>query len=265
MNSTPFLQIDNLSFNWSKTSKLTLNNLNIQLKEHTITALIGPNGSGKSLLMQLLAGLKQGTQGKVSLYDSDIALLPPKKRACQVAYLAPHNENCPALTVQQILLSASYAQPQSINKKNYGYWLTTLQLTKLEQLLLPTLSTGQQAKVRLARTFLQGCPLILLDEPFAHVDLPQTATLWHNLKQMTQSSTIVIAEQQLSLVSHYAQHIILLSHHNEWRAGGVREYLTEENLNWAWNTQGYKIYPATDHRQSSYVGFTHITSPEVKP
>ncbi len=263
MANTPFLRLETLSFSWPKQSQPTLQQLNFSIKEQAITAIIGPNGCGKSLLMQLIAGLKSTTQGRVSLYDSNIASFTPEARACQIAYLAPHIESCPMLTVQQILLSAGYAQPHNMNKKNYDFWLNTLNLSELEQRLLPTLSTGQQARVRLARTFLQGCPLIVMDEPFAHIDLPQAAALWHILKQLSQNHTIIIADHQLSLVAQHADEILILSHHNEWRIGSTPHCLTETNLNWAWKTQGYKLYHAPIHRSESYVGFTHITSPEV--
>ena len=165
-----------------------------------LTAVTGPSGVGKSTLLELAAGLRTPTAGTV--------------RAGRV-HLVTQRPFLPAGTLRDALVLGNGADDQAV-------W-DALRLVGLEGFVaaLPQalatplgddgfgLSAGQRARVALARATLSTAPVLLLDEPTAHLD-PGSAALVHELLAgLAERRTVVVVTHRPELVELADQHVVL--------------------------------------------------------
>ena len=165
-----------------------------------LTALTGPSGVGKSTLLELAAGLRTPTAGTV--------------RAGRV-HLVTQRPFLPAGTLRDALVLGNGADDQAV-------W-DALRLVGLEgfvaalPLALATplgddgfgLSAGQRARVALARATLSTAPVLLLDEPTAHLDAGSAALVHELLAGLAERRTVVVVTHRPELVELADQHVVL--------------------------------------------------------
>lgn len=167
--------------------------LDIQLQSQAKRIVIhGPSGAGKSATLKLIAGLLHPDRGYVKVagqtwFDSAarINLRPPLR---EVGYLFQDYALFPHLTVRQNIafgLTRRWTNPRpSIVDERVDYWLQAMGLMGLEHQRPVSLSGGQRQRTALARTLVTQPKLLLLDEPFAALDLDLRAQLRAELDQM---------------------------------------------------------------------------------
>ncbi len=151
-----------------------LNGVTFSMEQYQKIAVAGETGSGKSTLLRTIAGLVQPERGDVIL-NGDRVLGPDEKLVPghpSIAYLSQQFELPKFLRVEQVL---SYADTLSTDRSSEIYELcdiTHLMARKTDQL-----SGGEKQRIALAR-LLTGKPLLLLlDEPYSHLDLDHKTTL----------------------------------------------------------------------------------------
>ncbi|HEY3237873.1 MAG TPA: molybdenum ABC transporter ATP-binding protein [Polyangiaceae bacterium] len=170
--------------------------------EGRVTGIFGRSGSGKSILLEALAGLRPAAEGRVRVgervfLDTPRVNLPPEAR--NVGYVAQSPLLFPHLSVRENLaFGARRAKsrgrltgPASEDALKY------LELDALLERRPSTLSGGEQARVALGRALCSGPELLLLDEPFASLELPLRRRLVGMLVSFTKSLEIPVI-----LVSH---------------------------------------------------------------
>lgn len=141
-------------------------------------AVVGPNGAGKSSLLAALAGLLPLAGGTVELAGRPLAAWSARERAVRLAWLAQQGEaegEIPALEVvrlgrlpRQGLLGAPDAGDEAAVRRA----LAETEATAFAARPLATLSGGERQRVLLARALAVEAPVLLLDEPTAHLDAP---------------------------------------------------------------------------------------------
>ncbi|HTI31715.1 MAG TPA: ABC transporter ATP-binding protein [Sphingomonas sp.] len=193
----------------------------LALAPGTITAAIGPNGTGKSTLLQTLAGLIPPLAG-VLQSPGDIAYLPPPGSVILpfaadyvvVMGRAAHRGLNPGFSPQDWT-----AARQALERVGAA----DLASRRFDQL-----SSGQQARVMLARTIAQGARLCLLDEPMAMLDPRGVSELAETLRLMAADGcALVVATHDLD-VARQADQVIALG--SEIAAGTPAAMLTAERL-----------------------------------
>lgn len=138
-----------------------------------VTCLLGASGSGKSTLLRLAAGLEPVQTGSITL-DGDIlgapqGSHPPERRSVGLVFqdhvLFPH------LTVRDNVAFGLRERAGAERRRVVGEWLETVGLAALAERFPHTLSGGEQQRVALARALAPGPRALLLDEPFANIDV----------------------------------------------------------------------------------------------
>lgn len=175
------LQVNNISFSYNSTSVLKHLSFKVDKGEHM--AIIGESGCGKSTLLKIIYGLLQLDEGTVFWNDNqvlgpDYNLVPGEK---YMKYLSQDFDLMPFLTVEENVsqfLSVFY--PDALKERTTEL-LEMLEMTDFAKTKVKFLSGGQQQRVALARVLAQEPELLLLDEPFSHIDNFRKNSLRRNL------------------------------------------------------------------------------------
>lgn len=144
--------------------------LDLQVAEGEIVALLGPSGSGKSTLLKIAAGLETAEAGSVWFDSQDITRLPPERRGFALMFqdfaLFPHldvRDNVAFGLVEQRVAKATARQRAEALLERFG-------LASHARHRVWTLSGGEQQRVALARALITAPRALLLDEPFSALD-----------------------------------------------------------------------------------------------
>ncbi|WP_242083439.1 ABC transporter ATP-binding protein [Aestuariivivens sediminis] len=206
------LIVKNLSFSYNKA--LVLNDISFQLKPGEILAVIGESGSGKSTLLKLLYGEYDLNQGHMFWKDQEI--LGPKYNLITgpeyMKYVAQEFDLMPFTTVAENIgafLSNFYPEEKENRIREL---LEVVELTEHSQTKVKHLSGGQKQRVALAKALAKQPEILLLDEPFSHIDNFKKQSLRRSLFRFLKKENItcIVATHDKDDVMSYAQTMIVL-------------------------------------------------------
>jgi len=145
-------------------NKTAMENITLELETGRIYALLGPNGSGKTTFMKTVAGLVKPTSGYVVYEGSGIG----EKSKAEVSYMPTESYFYPYMTVEDV---GKYYQDffEDFDLEVYKSLLNDMGVGWKEK--VDKISTGMNAKVRLAAAISRKAKLYLLDEPLNGIDL----------------------------------------------------------------------------------------------
>lgn len=163
---------------------LALKNVNLQVEAGESLVLLGPSGSGKSTLLRAVAGLTPVSSGSVLIGGVDVTNLPPDKR--KVSMLFQDLALFPHLNVFENVafgLRLRKVPEEEVRRRvKWALELVRLDPSAFMERRIHQLSGGQQQRVALARALVVEPEVLLLDEPFSHVDLDIKNQLLEELK-----------------------------------------------------------------------------------
>jgi iron complex transport system ATP-binding protein len=234
--------------------KEILHSIDLQLARGELLVLIGPNGSGKTSLIRALSGILRPSSGEIFINQRHLATLSEGERARQVAVVPQSSQLPPAFTVFECV---------ALGRTPYLAWLGRLgtrdlrmiqqamQAAEIEHLSerhAAELSGGEQQRVILARALAQSCPILLLDEPTAHLDLHHQVNLLGLVRRMAkdQNLAVLVAMHDLNLASLYADRLVLLVDGRVRANGTPAEVLTTEILRSAYQVP-LQVHPNPQH------------------
>ncbi|WP_417238471.1 ABC transporter ATP-binding protein [Bizionia sp.] len=207
------LNVKNLNFAYKKTPVLQAVNLRIQPGENT--AIIGESGSGKSTLLKLLYGEYDLDSGHIFWKDTEI--LGPKHNLVVgydfMKYVAQEFDLMPFITVEENIgkhLSNFFPKEK---KERTAELLDVVALTEFSKTKVTLLSGGQKQRVALARALAQEPEILLLDEPFSHIDNFQKQALRRRVFNYLKKKDIacLVATHDQEDVLGFADQIIVLN------------------------------------------------------
>lgn len=213
------LQAEQLTLSYGNDT--IIDELSIKIPKEQITVFIGPNGCGKSTLLRSLARLLKPMNGSVILDGKNIASMPAKEVAKQLAIL-PQGPVAPeGLTVFQLVKQGRYPYQSWLNQwseEDEHYVRQALKATQMEELAhrqIDALSGGQRQRAWIAMTLAQDTDLILLDEPTTYLDMAHQVEVLDLLYELNaeKGRTIVMVLHDLNLACRYAHHIVAV--HNK--------------------------------------------------
>ena len=174
-SSRPLLEVVGLSSAWEGVP--VLRSVSFTLAEGEFFVLLGPNGSGKTTLLRCLAGLERTTAGLVRLDGADVTDRPTHERGIGLMFQEP--ALFPHRTVYENIAYAPLLQhrPRDEVEGEVDELVALLRLEGFEDRAPDALSGGERQRVALARTLAARPRLVLLDEPFASIDVQIKAEL----------------------------------------------------------------------------------------
>ena len=197
--------------------KIVSSNLNLEADKGELIMLMGPNGSGKSTLIQTLAGLITAHSGELFILDKETRQIKFRDRAKLVSLVLTDKIDNPHLTVWDIVSTGRYpylgqrGKLREEDKKIVSQSLQNCRLLGMEGRYYQELSDGEKQRVMIARALAQSTPLMILDEPTAHLDLPSRLEVFIMLRNLARQTnkTILISTHELELALSWADTIWL--------------------------------------------------------
>lgn len=185
------LEIKNISFAYDE--KTVIHDISFSVEKGQNIAVIGESGCGKSTLLKLIYGLYDLNQGEIT-WDGE-KILGPKYHlvpgASFIKYLAQDFDLMPYITVEEnVGKYLSNIRPEEKKQRVYEL-LDMVEMTAFAKTKAKYLSGGQQQRVALAKVLANEPEILLLDEPFSHIDSFRKNALRRNLFAYLKSKNII--------------------------------------------------------------------------
>lgn len=204
--TTPILELNKISLKFGK--KMILDNLNLQLNRGEILGLLGPNGVGKSTIFNIITGLISPDYGSVIINSETINKYPIYKRALQfkIGYVPQHGGYFQDLTVFDNLnaIAEIKIKSRSFRNEKINSLISKFELDPIAEIKAGLLSGGQKKKLVIALALISDPKLLLLDEPFAALDVMTIKMLQEiivNLQSKNNISIILCDHQARDLLT----------------------------------------------------------------
>ncbi|MGC4191245.1 MAG: ABC transporter ATP-binding protein [Thermomicrobiales bacterium] len=209
----PLIRTDHLSIHYDR--RPALDDVSVAFAPRERVAIIGPNGAGKSTLLKAIAGMLPPSHGEVYLHDKPLNGTDP--RITYVPQRAGADWTFPISVLDVVLLGLAHTTPHwrrfgKRERDRAHQALRDVAMDHLAGVQIGSLSGGQQQRVFLARALVQCSDILLLDEPFAGVDIPTQETFNQVFDQLTaRGTTIVFATHDLVQAQEAASRAVLLN------------------------------------------------------
>jgi len=196
--------------------------------------IIGPNASGKTTLLRCFAGTLRPGAGNVFLMGKPRASLKPREFARLCSLLLDEMVPGPMRVMDYVLLARSLLKPpfSPLTRQDRDIAEAAIRAVELwdaREFPLENLSQGQLLMARIARVISQDTPLLLLDEPTAHLDPRHAFMVMGILARLAKEGKTVLAVlHDLSLAARYTNHILVIREGIAAASGPTREVLTPE-------------------------------------
>lgn len=225
--------------------KVILKDVSLQVRPGEILALVGPNGAGKTTLIRTASGILTPVRGKVQVNDRNIDQLTPAERAQSIAVVPQARQLPPTFTVYQTVMLGRTPYlgwlgfPKPEDEAIVQQILVRTQLEALAHHRIGELSGGEQQRVLLARALAQNTPILLLDEPTAHLDLHHQALILRLVQKAVHECglAVLLAIHDLNLVALYADRVALLVDGHLQREGYPTQVLTKSEIERAYKVE----------------------------
>lgn len=256
------LSTHNLSIGYSKKKNKTTiqSGLNLELLAGELVCLIGQNGCGKSTLLRTLAGLQKPLAGKVLVDNIEFDKYRIHEKARKLSLV---------LTDRVEIENASVSDIVRMGRQPYSNWWGSLSeedyriideaiemvhLTHKSDSHLNELSDGERQRVMIAKALAQDTPLVLLDEPTAHLDLPnrvEIMLLLHRLAHRT-GKAIIISTHELDMALQAADRIWLMTKTDGIECGVPEDLVLQGHFHTAFQSNSYFFNSANGNFSMNY-------------
>ena len=186
--------------------------LNFELHLGEMVCMLGPNGCGKSTLLRTLAGLQPAIGGTFTISNS-------LNEASQIALVLTERLSIENTTVHDVVAMGRYPYTSFLgglsgrDEQIIEQSLSNVGLSGCSHTFFNDHSDGEKQRVLIAKALTQETPIILLDEPTAHLDLPNRIRILQMLRRVAreQGKTILISTHELDLAIQLSDRIMLMT------------------------------------------------------
>lgn len=207
-------------------TRVVQRDLSFTIADGELVALLGANGCGKSTLLRTLAGLQQSLGGECRFsfseafqQRSDLAA----RRSKYIALVLTERLSVDSATVRDVVAMGRYPYTSFLgtltaaDNRIVNEAMQQVDVLDLADTFYNDHSDGEKQRILIAKALAQQTPVILLDEPTAHLDLPSRIKTLNLLRSIAheQNKTILISTHELDLALRTADRVLLMYTKNE--------------------------------------------------
>ena len=226
------VDLKNISVFYNK--RQILNNLNLKINKQEILGMLGPNGVGKSTIFNLITGLKDPNYGQIVIDGINCTDLPINERFTKfkLGLVPQYGGLIHDLTLLDNLklVSEIHIKEKELRNQKINKLITQFEFEALLNIKAKHLSGGQKKKLVIAMALINDPKILLLDEPFAALDILTIKMLQEiilNL-QATNEISVVICDHQARDLLNCVDRAIILSNGKIIASGSPNEVITDQ-------------------------------------
>jgi len=239
------VELKNISMFYNK--RQILNNLSIKINRQEILGMLGPNGVGKSTIFHIITGLRDPSYGKVFINSIDCTNLPIYDRATRfkLGYVPQYGGFIQDLNLLDNLklVGEIHIKEKNLRQTKIDNIISQFEFEPLLKIKSKHLSGGQKKKLVIAMALINDPKILLLDEPFAALDILTIKMLQEiivNL-QTIENITVVVCDHQARDLLSCVDRAIVLSSGKIIASGSPSEIIKDTSAKSAYFGDEFKI------------------------
>jgi iron complex transport system ATP-binding protein len=235
--------------------RAALRDVSLSLARGELLGVVGPNASGKSSLIRAITNVVTPQRGEIRLDGSLVRRLSRRELSLRVA-VVPQNPTLPeAFTTLEVVLMGRTPHLGLLQSERRADWaavrraLEQTDVFELADRRIGELSGGERQRVVVARALAQEAPLLLLDEPTAHLDVGHQATVLELLQRLCRDDgadgcpkAVLAVVHDLTLAAQYCDRLAMLSEGRLVALGSPQDVLSPQVLASVYRTQ-VSVFP----------------------
>lgn len=209
------IEFKNVSFKYKDESAYALKNINLKIKQNSITALVGPSGGGKSTIASLIQRFYDVDEGEIAINGVDIRNIETKTLMNKIAYVFQNGKLLKTSILENVRLARPSATKQEV--------LHALHLAECDDIItkLPQgietvigskgtyLSGGELQRICIARAILKDADIIILDEATAFADPENEYLIQKAFTSLSKNKTVLMIAHRLSSIKNANQILVI--------------------------------------------------------
>lgn len=242
------LQVTNASFSYEQHSEKIFEDISFEVGQGEIFCLLGPNGCGKSTLLDNILGVNHLQRGEIRVMGRDTRSLKAGQIARYIAYVPQSHERTFPYQVIDIVkmgraaYTGRFSSPSAEDKEIAKEALDLVGLRHLRHRPYTQLSGGEGQLVMIARALAQKTPVIVMDEPTAHLDFKHEMVVMETIVKLVRTTDLTVV-----MATHFPNHTFYLENngikttvalmHNKHflEVGNPTKVLNEHNMRTLYN------------------------------
>ena len=235
--------------------RVALRDVSLSLARGELLGVVGPNAAGKSSLIRAITNVVTPRRGEIRL-DGVLVRRLSRRELSQLVAVVPQNPTLPeAFTTLEVVLMGRTPHLGLLQSERRADWaavrrgLEQTDALELADRRIGELSGGERQRVVVARALAQEAPLLLLDEPTAHLDVGHQATVLELLQRLCRgdgvdgsSKAVLAVVHDLTLAAQYCDRLAMLSEGRLMALGSPQEVLSPQVLASVYRTQ-VSVFP----------------------
>ena len=242
---TTLVELNKVSMFYNK--RQILNNLNLKINRNEVLGMLGPNGVGKSTIFHIITGLKDPSFGKVFINGQDCTDIPIYERATKfkIGYVPQYGGFIQDLNLLENLnlVGEIHIKDKNLRKIKIEKIISQFEFDPLIKIKGKHLSGGQKKKLVISMALINDPSILLLDEPFAALDILTIKMLQEiivNLQSLEKITVVVCDHQARDLLS-CVDRAIVLSNGKIIASGSPNEIINDSTARSAYFGDEFKI------------------------
>ncbi|MSO64958.1 MAG: ABC transporter ATP-binding protein [Alphaproteobacteria bacterium] len=217
--------------------RVVLDGVTLSLKQGELLGVVGPNGAGKTTLLRALAGLIDLDRGRIDLEGSPFTAMARAERGRRIAYVPSANVTHWPLVVERVVALgrlphlSPWSRPTAVDTAAVARAIRAAGIEHLVGRPVTALSSGERARVLIARALATEARLFFADEPVAALDPHHQLRVLDLLVERCRAGAgAMIVLHDLSLAGRYCDRLLVLDRGRMVAMGPARVVLTADLL-----------------------------------
>jgi iron complex transport system ATP-binding protein len=214
-----------------------------------LICLLGPNGVGKTTLLRTMAGIQNALGGEISILEHNLVKVNKKRLSTLLSIVLTERIAFGNLTAFELIslgripYTGWFGALDNEDKDKISWAIDNTGIRHLAQKSIHELSDGERQKVMIARALAQDTPVILLDEPTAHLDLPNRIDIIRLLRKLARETgkAIIMSTHELDLALQAADKIWLMTMENITYSGAPEDLVLNDIFGLAFTKEGIEF------------------------